>query len=59
MGELASLRIKNIEFNEYGAAVKVRGKTGERRVMIVSFASLVAKWLEMHPRRDDKRLSHN
>jgi len=54
VGELASLKIKNIEFNEYGAAIKVRGKTGERRVMIVSFASLVAKWLEMHPRRDDK-----
>jgi len=54
VGELASLKIKNIEFDEYGAAIKVRGKTGERRIMIVSFASLVAKWLEMHPRRDDK-----
>lgn len=54
VGELASLKIKNVEFDDCGVAVKVHGKTGERRVLIVTFASLVAKWLEMHPRRDDK-----
>jgi integrase/recombinase XerD len=53
IGELASLRMKNVEFDDYGAAIKVRGKTGERRIRIVTFASIVAKWIEMHPRRDD------
>jgi site-specific recombinase XerD len=54
VGELASLKIKNIEFDDDGAVIKVRGKTGERRVRLVSFASTVAAWLEMHPRRHDK-----
>ena len=54
VGELASLRMKNVEFDDHGVVIKVRGKTGERRVRIVAFASLLAKWMEMHPRRDDK-----
>jgi len=53
IGELASLRVKSVEFDEWGAAIRVSGKTGERRVRVVSSASLVAKWLEMHPRRED------
>lgn len=57
IGELANLKVKNVEFDEYGAAVRVRGKTGERRVRIVSSASLVAKWLEIHPRREDEEAS--
>jgi len=54
VGELASLRIKNVVFDEHGAVIKVKGKAGERRVRIVTFASSLAQWLEMHPRRDDK-----
>jgi integrase/recombinase XerD len=54
IGELTSLRIKNVQFDEHGAVIKVRGKTGERRVRIVLFASSLAKWMEMHPDGDDK-----
>lgn len=54
IGELASLRIKNVEFDEYGAVLKVSGKTGERMVRVVGSASLISQWLQMHPRRDDK-----
>ncbi|MCK4247772.1 MAG: tyrosine-type recombinase/integrase [Methanomicrobia archaeon] len=54
IGELASLKIKNVVFDEYGAVIKVRGKTGERRVRIISSSSLLAKWIETHPRREDK-----
>lgn len=54
VGELASLKIKNVQFDEMGSIIKVRGKTGERRIRIVMFASLLAKWFEVHPRRDNK-----
>ena len=54
IGELASLRIKNVEFDEYGAVLKVNGKTGERMVRVVGSASLISQWLQMHPGRDDK-----
>jgi site-specific recombinase XerD len=53
IGELASLKMKNVVFDEWGAIVKVRGKTGERMVRIVSSASLIAAWLEMHPKKED------
>ena len=53
VGELGSLKIKNVHFDEYGAVLKVRGKTGERMVRVVGSASLIAQWLQMHPRRDD------
>jgi integrase/recombinase XerD len=54
IGELASLRMRNIVFDDHGAVIKVRGKTGERRVRIVTFSSLVAKWAEMHPHYDNE-----
>jgi site-specific recombinase XerD len=57
IGELASLKIKNVQFDDHGAVIKVRGKTGERRVRIVSSASLLATWMEVHPGRDDKEAS--
>jgi len=57
IGELASLKIKNVVFDKYGAVIKVRGKTGERRVRIISSSSLLAKWIETHPKRKDKNAS--
>jgi len=57
IGELASLKIKNVVFDEYGAVIKVKGKTGERRVRIVSSASLLSKWIETHPERKNKNAS--
>jgi len=53
IGELASLKLKNIQFDSFGCVVKVRGKTGERMVRAVSAASLLTTWLEMHPQRED------
>ena len=53
IGELASLKLKNIQFDNFGCVVKVSGKTGERMVRVVSAASLLTTWLEMHPRRED------
>jgi len=57
IGELASLKIKNVQFDELGAVVTVHGKTGGRRVRIVSAASLLARWIEMHPGGEDKEAS--
>ena len=53
IGELASLKIKNVVFDEYGAVIKVKGKTGERRVRVVLSSSLLAKWIEIHPDKDN------
>lgn len=38
IGEILSLKIKNIQFDEYGIVLTVNGKTGMRRVRIIDSA---------------------
>jgi integrase/recombinase XerD len=49
------LRLTNIDvkFDTNGAILFLRGKTGERRVRIVSFAKLLQQWLEIHPLKEN------
>ena len=48
------LRLTNIDvkLDTDGGILFLRGKTGERRVRIVSFAKLLQQWLEIHPLKD-------
>jgi site-specific recombinase XerD len=45
------LRLNNtdIRIDSKGAVFILRGKTGERRVRIISFSKLLQQWLEIHP----------
>ena len=51
------LRLCNtdIAIDTKGAVFILRGKTGERRVRIISFTSLLKQWLEIHPLRKNDR----
>ena len=53
VGEILALRIRHVAFDEYGAILRVSGKTGERRVRIVSSAPLIAAWLTHNPYREN------
>ena len=53
IGELMSLRMKHISFDEYGAKIIVDGKTGMRRIRIITSVPLLSVWLENHPKRGD------
>ena len=53
IGELASLQIKNINFDEYGAVLNVHGKTGSRPVRIISSTPHLVTLLQNHPLRND------
>jgi len=53
VGEILSLSIKNVQFDEYGAQLIVSGKTGSRRVRIIFSAPRLAQWIENHPLRND------
>jgi integrase/recombinase XerD len=54
-GELLSIRIENIIFDENGAVVTIpEGKTGPRRIRVVFSASFLRQWLDTHPKKDDK-----
>ncbi|MDY0385639.1 MAG: tyrosine-type recombinase/integrase [Methanolobus sp.] len=53
VGEIGEAKIKHVVFDEVGAFVMVKGKTGMRRVRLVFSAPYIAKWLDIHPLRDD------
>lgn len=52
-GELLSLKIKHVKFDEHGAFIYVDGKTGARPVRIVTSVPSLASWLDAHPFRED------
>ena len=51
------LRLSNLDckIDTNGAILILRGKTGERRIRIVSFAKLLQQWLDLHPLKDQKQ----
>ncbi len=49
IGEFLPLKLKHVQFDEYGAILRVEGKTGARRVRIVGAAPALLKWIEEHP----------
>lgn len=53
IGEMLSLKIKNVQFDDYGAVLMVDGKTGMRRVRIIASASALAAWISIHPLRSN------
>ena len=53
VGEILTLKIKTVQFDKYGAQIIVSGKTGMRRVRLVSSVPSLAAWLSSHPFRDN------
>jgi len=53
VGEIAGIQIKHISFDEYGAQVMVNGKTGPRRIRLISSVHYLRYWLELHPFKED------
>lgn len=53
VSELLTMKIKNVSFNENGATITVTGKTGPRRILLISSAPRLASWLEVHRSKDD------
>ncbi len=51
------LRLSNLDckIDTNGIVIILRGKTGERRVRIISFAPLLQQWLNIHPLKDQKQ----
>ncbi len=49
IAEVMTLQIKNVAFDDYGAVLRVTGKTGERRIRIVASAPALALWIDYHP----------
>jgi integrase len=52
VGELGTLRCKNVTFEEKEVFISVNGKTGERTVLSISGAPYIRQWLDQHPTQD-------
>jgi len=53
ISELLSLNIGHIQFDQYGAVVIVNGKTGMRRLRLISSVPDLQMWINLHPLRHD------
>ena len=53
VGEIASLKIQDINFDEYGAYMVVNGKTGSRRIRLIYSAPIIGTWLNVHPEKNN------
>ncbi len=53
ISEIGNLKVKHVKFDQYGAVLIVDGKTGMRRVRIISSSPYLAAWLDNHPFRDN------
>jgi len=53
IGEIATIKIKNITFDTYGAKITVFGKTGSRPVRLVASSPYLLSWINEHPSSTD------
>lgn len=53
VGEIGALRIKHISFEEYGARITVKGKTGMRKIIVINSTPFLQNWLNNHPHAED------
>lgn len=54
IGEWVWIRIKDIEINPNFMIIKVSGKTGTRRVLLLNSHIHIQNWLNNHPFKDDQ-----
>ena len=55
LGELLTMRIRDVDFDEVGALLKVTGKTGYRQVRVVGNSiPYLRAWIEIHPKGKNK-----
>ncbi len=52
LGEVMGLQIGNVQLDQYGAVIVVKGKTGMRRLRLVDSVPDLQAWINMHPLKD-------
>jgi len=53
VGEIGSMQIKHLTFEEHGARITVCGKTGMRKILVIKSTPYLQSWLNSHPLRDN------
>ena len=55
VGEILNMKVGDVYFDEYGCVIIVSGKTGMRRIRLVSSTPLLGQYLEEHPFKDNPK----
>ncbi len=53
IGEIGNLTIGQIKIDASGTVLNVSGKTGRRRLRIISSTAYLVKWLDIHPDKEN------
>ena len=53
MGEILTVKVGEVQFNEFGAVLNSDGKTGEQPLILTWSSKVLAIWLNNHPFRND------
>jgi len=51
IAELQNVKVKHVVFDKYGCLVDLHGKTGGRRIRLISSAPSISNWLTDHPKK--------
>ncbi|MGQ9469904.1 MAG: tyrosine-type recombinase/integrase [Nitrososphaerales archaeon] len=54
IGEFLPIRIRQLEFDRHGALLTIHGKTGSRRIRLITSVQALIQWLNSHPYKEDK-----
>lgn len=54
IGEILTLKLKNVSFDQHGAILRVTGKTGDRRVRVISSSPALTAWIEHYGSNDSE-----
>jgi len=54
IGELGSMKIKSVKFEDTGATVDLKGKTGSRSCLVIQSAPYLSRWIDMHPDNENR-----
>ncbi len=53
IGEVGTLEVRHVAFDDFGCQAMLNGKTGQRRIRLVSSAPYLLEWLNQHPHADN------
>lgn len=53
ISEIGTLQIKHVTFDERGARVTVKGKTGMRKLLAIQVVPFLQKWVNEHPENNN------
>jgi len=49
VSEIGTMNIKHVSFESQGARLTVRGKTGTRKILVITSAPYLQQWINSHP----------